>query len=568
MATNRVPCTRIVADMPAKRKNEDSGPVTVKKQVTGELVNPKRVRMLKKAAPGRGSVVYWMSRDQRLSDNWALLYAVQEAQKSNSPVFVAFNLVPEFLGAGARHFCFMLKGMRELENKLQRKGIQFILLKGEPASTIPQLVRNTASTLLVTDYSPLRLGRVWRDQVAAAIDIPFHEVDAHNVVPVWVASDKREVGARTIRPKIHKHLPEFLTEYPEVPTVPSGGDALFKGQPIDWDALIEEVSRRGAQVPEVNWCTPGEDAAHLALTGPEGFLSPQRIGLYEKRNDPSIGKALSHLSPYLHYGQLAAQRAALEAAKFRLKHKGAMESFLEELVVRRELADNFCHYEPNYDNLSAAAAWAQETLRVHAADKREFVYTLEELEAGRTHDELWNASQMEMVKYGKMHGFMRMYWAKKILEWTSSPQEALRIAIYLNDRYELDGRDPNGYVGCMWSIAGIHDQGWGERPIFGKIRYMNYNGCKRKFDVEAYIRHVRDKVKQEAVGRPKPAAAEVKEANADVQKKAAARPKALGEAPKAAAEGLKAMAEGPKALAEGLKTIATGPKAKAPAAKK
>jgi deoxyribodipyrimidine photo-lyase len=167
-----------------------------------------------------------------------------------------------------------------------------------------------------------------------------------------------------------------------------------------------------------------------------------------------------------------------------MKDAGA---FLEELIVRRELSDNFCYYNQNYDNLQSFPAWARSTLEEHARDRREYLYTPEELERAHTHDDLWNAAQLEMVRRGKMHGYMRMYWAKKILEWSPSPAEALHAAIYLNDRYELDGRDPNGYVGAAWSIGGVHDRAWKERAIYGKVRYMSYNGAKRKFDVQAYI---------------------------------------------------------------------------------
>lgn len=480
--------------MSTKRKpaGGEAGPSSKKKATEGGLVNPKRWKVLHEGTAGDGPVIYWMSRDQRMRDNWALLHALEQAGKKGAPVAVAFNLVPEFLGAGARQFVFMVKGLQELAPRLEAHGIPFFLLRGDPAATIPKLVNDTNAGLLVTDYSPLRLGRKWRDEVSAALGaVPFHEVDAHNVVPVWEASDKREYGARTIRPKIHKALPEFLCEFPEPPK-PAVWGAAVKPEPIDWEALLAEVRQRGAAVPEVSWCTPGEDGAMEALKGEKGFLSPARLALYDtKRNDPAEPQALSNMSPWLHYGQISPQRAALEAAKLRSKHKASVEGFLEELVVRRELADNYCHHCPDtYDSLDACYDWARETLRAHAGDKREFIYTRDQLEKGLTHDELWNAAQWEMVHYGKMHGFMRMYWAKKILEWTPSPEEALETAIYLNDKYELDGRDPNGYVGCMWSIAGIHDQGWAERAVFGKIRYMNYAGCKRKFDVDKYVARI------------------------------------------------------------------------------
>ena len=197
----------------------------------------------------------------------------------------------------------------------------------------------------------------------------------------------------------------------------------------------------------------------------------------------------SDLSPYLHFGQIAPQRVAWEIQQSDAPRE-AKQAFLEELIVRRELSDNFCWYNPDYDKFSGFPEWARKTLDQHRLDQRDFLYSLEEFEPGRTHDALWNAAQLEMVSRGKMHGYMRMYWAKKILEWTNSPEEALEIAIYLNDRYELDGRDPNGYVGVAWSIGGVHDRAWAERPVFGKIRYMSLAGCKRKFKVDEYIAKV------------------------------------------------------------------------------
>lgn len=185
--------------------------------------------------------------------------------------------------------------------------------------------------------------------------------------------------------------------------------------------------------------------------------------------------------------QVSAARCALEAKARGKSYGESVASFVEELVVRKELSDNFCFHNKKYDSLEGCAGWAQETLEKHSIDKREHVYTRQQLEAGKTHDQLWNAAQLELVHKGKMHGFMRMYWAKKILEWTKSPADALADSIYLNDHYSIDGRDPNGYVGCMWSIGGIHDMGWTERPIFGKIRFMNYKGCERKFKVAMYV---------------------------------------------------------------------------------
>ena len=227
------------------------------------------------------------------------------------------------------------------------------------------------------------------------------------------------------------------------------------------------------------------------------FLA-NRLKMYkEDRNDPTKPKAQSNLSPWIHFGQLSAQRIILElqsaegyksvSALFPSERTKSAHDFAEELVVRREVAENFCLYQPLYDVIEGASGWAQESLTLHSKDKRDFVYSRAQFEAGKTHEDLWNACQLELVNRGKLHGWSRMYWAKKILEWSASPQDALATAIYLNDKFNLDGRDPNGFVGCMWSIAGVHDMGWAERSVFGKIRYMNLAGAKRKFSVPDYI---------------------------------------------------------------------------------
>ena len=213
------------------------------------------------------------------------------------------------------------------------------------------------------------------------------------------------------------------------------------------------------------------------------FLEHKLVGYERDRNDPNID-GQSGLSPYLHFGQISAQRVALEVLKG-MKDAGA---FLEELIVRKELSDNYCYYNQHYDDMQGFPAWAIKSLAEHEKDRREYLYTQQELEKARTHDDLWNAAQNEMLQTGKMHGYMRMYWAKKILEWTESPAAALRAAIYLNDRYELDGRDANGYAGIAWSLGGLHDRAWKERAIFGKVRYMSYKGAKSKFDVQSYIK--------------------------------------------------------------------------------
>ncbi|XP_048019119.1 CPD photolyase [Megalobrama amblycephala] len=457
----------------------------LRKDAQGCEFNKKRLRYLsstQKIKQGSDGVLYWMSRDQRVQDNWALIYAQQLALVEKLPLHICFCLVPRYLDAAYRQYAFMLKGLQEVAKECKSLDIRFHLLSGEPEQNLPTFVKNWNFGAVVTDFNPLRIPLQWTETVKKHLpsDIPFVQVDAHNVVPCWEASEKLEYGARTIRGKITKLLPEFLTEIPLVDTHPHSSSQTAK--PVNWEKLLSslEVDR---SVGEVEWAQPGTSAGMAML---ESFID-QRLRFFSThRNNPNCD-ALSHLSPWLHTGQLSAQRVVRQVKQ----EKNASESvasFTEELVVRRELADNFCFYNHNYDDISGAYDWAKKTLQEHAKDTRQYLYTKEQLENAKTHDQLWNAAQRQLLSEGKMHGFLRMYWAKKILEWTASPEEALSIAIYLNDRLSLDGCDPNGYVGCMWSVCGIHDQGWAERPIFGKIRYMNYAGCKRKFDVAQFER--------------------------------------------------------------------------------
>jgi deoxyribodipyrimidine photo-lyase len=442
-------------------------------------MNKNRVRSIRTGKIGSGPVVYWMSRDQRVHDNWALLFAQKLAIEKKQPLTVVFSLVTEFLSAAIRHYGFMIKGLQEVETELAKKNIGFSLLTGSPENEISRFIKKNKISSLITDFDPLKIKRGWKQAVAEKIDVPFYEVDAHNIVPCWKASSKQEFGAYTIGPKINRLLPEFLEDFPLLKKHPFS----LSSHPskTDWKKATRTL-KANKTVSEVDWITPGEKTARTALK----YFLQNRLPTYdEQRNDPTLD-GQSNLSPYLHFGQLSAQRVALETSKASA-NKQAREAFLEELIVRRELSDNFCFYNENYDNFKGFPDWAKKTHEVHRKDRREYLYSRDEFEQAKTPDDLWNSAQIEMVEKGKMHGYMRMYWAKKIFEWTASPEEALDIAIYLNDKYELDGRDPNGYTGIAWSIGGVHDRAWFERPVFGKIRYMNYNGCKSKFNVRAYI---------------------------------------------------------------------------------
>lgn len=420
-----------------------------------------------------------MSRDQRAADNWALLHAQALALEGRAPLAVAFCLVDEFLGATLRQYAFMLRGLEETAGDLAVKGVPFFLLPGRPQDVLPPFLARVAAGAVVCDFDPLRIKRQWKRALARRIKLPLYEVDAHNIVPRWLASNKQEYAARTFRPKITRLLPEFLTPIPSLKPHPVRWPGKMPA--IDWPAVLNslKIDRRAG---EVDWLSPGPAAARKTL---RHFIAHRLAGYDQNRNDPNI-PGQSDLSPYLHFGQISAQRVALAVAAAKAP-QADKDAFLEQLIVRRELSDNFCHYNSAYDRLAGGPAWARANLRAHLRDPRPAVYSLHQLETARTGDALWNAAQMEMVRRGKMHGYMRMYWAKKLLEWTRSPATAIRWAIYLNDRYELDGRDPNGYVGILWSLCGLHDRPWPPRPIYGTIRSMTSSAAAGKFDVEAYI---------------------------------------------------------------------------------
>jgi deoxyribodipyrimidine photo-lyase len=395
------------------------------------------------------------------------------------PLLVVFVIPPAHPLDSKRLYEFMLGGLEELAEELAVLSIPFTIMSGHPVEVLTSFCKLHEVGEVVGDFNPLPFINRWKERVATAIVVRYTEVDAHNIIPSWVASDKEEFAAHTFRPKVHRTLPTYLTDFPSL-TEPT---TSFSGQVIepDWPALRSDTSRNQAVEP-VEWLQPGAQAAAVAL---RRFID-KRLDAYDtKRNDPNED-ALSNLSPYLRHGHISAQRVALRVESATAP-TAAKAAFLEELIVRRELTDNYCLYNPTPTKISGAHAWAQKTIAEHAKDEREYTYTFTEFETAKTHDELWNAMQLQMVTEGKMHGWCRMYWAKKILEWTPDVQTAIHTALDLNDKYELDGCDPNGVVGVMWSICGVHDRAWTERPVFGKIRYMNFNGAKRKFDVDAYI---------------------------------------------------------------------------------
>lgn len=421
-----------------------------------------------------GPVIYWMSRDQRVRDNWALIKAMQLAESRQSSVAVVFCLIPDYPSASKQHFRFMTEGLSDVDHELEDLGIPFFMLSGDPVEELSKFIKQVGAGAVVTDFSPLKFHRNLKEKLTESVNIPVIEVDAHNIVPCRIASHKVEFAARTIRPKINGMLDQFLVEFPEL----RRQKFQWKGHVahIDWERIINSFGEPN------KFFFPGTKQADEVL---RKFLSGGINGYSTKRNDPTLDN-ISNLSPYLHFGNISAQRVALEA-RDAFWSQDDIDAFLEELIIRRELAENYCYYNKNYDSVEGAHDWAKKTIEEHRQDEREYIYGYDQFEQGETHDELWNAAQMEMVITGKMHGFMRMYWAKKILEWTPDVETAFETALTLNDKYSLDGRDPNGYVGVAWSVCGVHDRAWFERSVFGKIRYMNYNGCKSKFKIANYV---------------------------------------------------------------------------------
>ncbi|MGD9494779.1 MAG: deoxyribodipyrimidine photo-lyase [Armatimonadota bacterium] len=445
------------------------------------MIRPTRIKQLSEApVRNREYVLYWMQASQRAHYNHALEHAARSADELKVPLIVGFGLDESFPEANARHFAFLLQGLEKTRASLLERGIQLVVRRAAPDEVALSLARRAC--LVVCDRGYLRHQRRWRERVAAEADCRVVQVESDVVVPVEVASSKEEYAARTIRPKIHEHLDDYLVQLEQGgPQRDSLQIGLRSVDVSDWRAALSRL-RIDRSVQPVEDYSGGTFEAEWHL---HDFIANRLDRYHERRNEPVLDW-VSHMSPYLHFGQISPLQIALEVSA----HGGeGAEAYLEELIVRRELCINFCHYNPSYDSLAALPEWALQTLARHATDRRERAYSLEQLEAARTHDEYWNAAQMEMVQTGKMHNYMRMYWGKRILEWSHSPEEAYRRIAWLNNRYELDGRDPLSWGNFAW-IFGKHDRPWREREVFGTVRYMNAAGLERKFNIEAYVRKV------------------------------------------------------------------------------
>lgn len=437
-------------------------------------------------------VLYWMQQSQRAEHNAALDVAIREANRAGLPLLVAFGLTDAYPEANQRHFQFMLEGLQEVAASLRQRGIAMVVRLGSPPDVALNLGHDAA--LIVCDLGYTRHQRDWRTKVAMGAGCRVLQVEADAVVPVAVASAKAEYAARTIRPRITRHLERYMVLKRSPPLRQKAPDLPIPGLDLTDTARILRRLDIDRQVPPVDrFFTGGTRQAKKRL---QRFIRKHLAHYNDHRNQPQTDD-ISHMSPYLHFGQISPVFLALKIREAKEGQGIDRAAYLEELIVRRELALNFVWYTPDYDRYTCLPDWARKTLAEHAADPRPHGYDRETLEAGATHDPYWNAAMGEMCATGFMHNYMRMYWGKKILEWSASPEEAFATALYLNNKYFLDGRDPNSYAGVAW-IFGKHDRAWFERPIFGKIRYMAASGLERKCDIRAYVAKVEALMKEAA----------------------------------------------------------------------
>ena len=424
-------------------------------------------------------VVYWMQRSQRGIDNPALDAAVEAANALRKPIVVFFAPVPFYPRANLRHYRFLNEGVPDIEASLSKRNIGFVLRR-YPEHSLVRFCDEVKAALVVGDENPMREPENWRRTAARKLKVPFWTVDSDVIVPSSVL-EKAQYAAHTIRPRLQAQLKRFLVparnQQARVPwKMPKNLESL----PPDSDISQSWQLDRSVK-PVSNW--RGGSIEALCLL--KEFLTHKLQGYGTKRNKPEIDHT-SRLSPYLHFGHISPITVALAVEKADAP-KADREAFLNQVITWRELSVNLVRFNADYDSFECGEPWAHRTLAKHAKDLRPVLYSEKQLEDAETHDPLWNASQMQMVTTGWMHNYVRMYWAKKILEWSRTPAEAHRIAVRLNDKYELDGRDPNGYAGIAWAIVGKFDRPWFERPIFGQIRYMSGASTGRKFDSQQYI---------------------------------------------------------------------------------
>jgi len=421
-------------------------------------------------------VVYWISRALRTIDNQALFAAQQEALQRHEPLVIFFNLYSDFPYANSRNMDFLLNGLSEVSLKLKALNIPTIFMEGNVLDNLKALHQQLDISVLITEHNPLRHIKTIHQSVGewtTAQGINFVRVNTACVIPVWDASVKLEYSAKTIRNKIMNHyLPYLENKYPLIAhPYPTSVNSVFTS-----DDVLKVMKDKIWPHLSSSTLIPGETAAYVVL---DDFIK-NKLDYYDRRNEiDSNGQ--SHLSAYLHFGMISPLRMIRDVQA--TQHPNA-PLFIEEALVRRELAENYVHYSDNYDNFKGAWPWAQASLNAHRTDTRAYIYTLNEFEKCETHDDLWNSCQKMVIETGYLNSYLRMYWAKMVLFWSSSPEEAIKILIHLNDTYFLDGRDPNGYTGIMWSVCAVHDRPWFDKPVHGLIREMGKDGSIKKTKIK------------------------------------------------------------------------------------
>jgi len=481
-----------------------------------------------KALGGAHYILYWMQAAQRVQYNPAFAYAVQRANQLQLPLLVLFVVLKGYPEANGRHYQFMFEGLPALADDLRPTGAVLVIGSDDAVRGVETLARLAAE--VITDSAVLRHKRQWVAELKSALSIPLVTINSEYLFAPGSLTDKPPYNAAVVRKRIYQKINEgFINSEQDwlkssgivrqsfqqdwfarmgLAGLPAGKYRLVRNraEAKAWLAALSEHLHIDNSVTPVPACRGGRQAAIDRINL---FIHNQLAQYTGGRNDPAVDRQ-SGVSPYLHFGQISVAEILLQIAGA-LQMSGttflsrvsepshepagsplqqsALE-FFEQLVVRRELAANFCWWEPNYDSYICLPEWAKTSLREHEADKRPYLYTLEQLEQAETHDGAWNTAQTELLKTGRMHGYLRMYWGKQILQWTASPAEAFRIALGLNNKYALDGRDVNSYAGIAWCF-GKHDRPWTTRPVYGMIRCMTLSGLQRKIDLRAYQDRIR-----------------------------------------------------------------------------
>jgi deoxyribodipyrimidine photo-lyase len=432
------------------------------------------------ASNGR-CVVYWMQRAQRAFDNPALDVAVDAANALKLPCVIFFAPVPFYPHANLRHYEFLQQGIGDIAEMAEERGVGFVLRRF-PEHSLLKFCDEVQAALVIGDENPLRETREWREVAAKKLKVPLWTVDADVIVPTKLLQ-KEQYAARIIRPRLKAHFKEFLVPCKN-PKPKIRWESPRGLQQLDWREVkdITEGWDLDRSVKPVTFLRGGTKEALRLL---QEFVT-KRLAQYPVKHNQGHENGTTRLSAYLHFGHIGPHTVAMAVEKAKAP-QAAKDDFLDQVITWRELSINMVHFNPLYDTFECGENWAHKTLAEHAKDPRPILYTQAQLERGETYDDLWNAAQFQMVYAGWMHNYLRMYWAKKILEWMKTPQQAYKTTVYLNDKYFLDGRDPNGYAGIAWCLVGKFDRPWFPRPIFGTVRYMARSGAEKKFDTAKYI---------------------------------------------------------------------------------